>query len=63
MSRTPTKAQLGLIMHFAGMPNDVRFNQQTYRVCREQGWIRETEEWPYHETTDTGRQFLPALPI
>lgn len=60
MTRTPTRAQLGLIMHFAGQRNDVRTNHETYRVCREQGWIREIDEWPYHETTDEGRRFLPS---
>lgn len=60
MTRTPTKAQLGLIMYFAGQRNDVRTNQETYRVCREQGWIREIDEWPYHETTEDGRRFLTS---
>lgn len=59
MTRIPTRAQLGLIQHFAGQRNEVRINSETYRVCCEQGWIRETEEWPYHETTEEGRKFLP----
>ena len=47
-------------MHFAGQPNSVRVNQDTYRVCVEQGWIVPVEHWPYHETTEAGRQLLPA---
>lgn len=59
MTRTPTSAQLGLIRHFSGRLCGVRVTDETYRVCREQGWIRPIDEWPYHETTDEGRRFLP----
>lgn len=59
MTRIPTRAQLGLIRHFAGLPCCAHVRGETYRVCREQGWIRETDEWPYHETTEDGRRFLP----
>lgn len=58
MRRKPTRAQLGLIRHFAGQRNDVRVNQETYRVCREQGWLKEIDEWPYHAVTDDGLEAL-----
>jgi hypothetical protein len=60
-AKRPTKAQAALIRYFAKgthPPASSMVNNQTYRVCREEGWIEMIDRWPYHQATDKGRKAI-----
>lgn len=55
----PTPAQHKVITYFNGGPIPAgRVTEATYAVCRREGWIEPIEEFPFHRTTDLGRQAI-----
>jgi hypothetical protein len=59
----PTPAQERLIRYFAGEATADRQRPPagpTYAACERNGWIEKTDEWPYHRTTDAGRDAIGA---
>lgn len=60
----PTAFQAALIRYFDGgsVPKEA-IRQPTYETCRRRGWIERTDEFPFHRTTELGRQALaPSAP-
>lgn len=60
----PTACQAALIRYFDGGPAPQgKIRQSTYETCRQRGWIERSDEFPFHRTTELGRQALtPSAP-
>jgi hypothetical protein len=58
----PTVHQAEAIRYFDDGTAPTRpCRDSTQEVCRRRGWIERCDEWPYHRTTDAGREALAAL--
>jgi len=61
MIARPTSAQVEVVRYFNdGTLPSRPYGQGTYAVCERHGWIERCDQWPYHRTTDAGREILTA---
>lgn len=57
MTMTPT--QFAVVTYFDGGPVPTcRVTEASYEACRRRGWIVSTDTFPFHQTTDEGREAL-----
>lgn len=62
--RKPTINQAQLIAYFdGGQPPTRRTTKATYELCEQQGWIERTDAYPFHRTTEAGRQVLAGAEL
>jgi hypothetical protein len=56
----PTRTQIAAIIYFNGgpVPPANRMSESTYAVCRRNGWIKAIDDFPFHRTTDKGRELI-----